>query len=181
MLTTQRAALTSYVDRRLPVSLRGVVEPADVVQDVCYEALRRAGDYRPEADPEGRRWLFTIARRRITRLMERQRVVRQWTEAGLTVGPHDEPLVGLLEQLAVYERTPSQSAAAHERMAAVQRALAGLRADHAAVIRLRHVERLPAAAVADRLGRSPAAVDKLLQRAMSALRVELRPLADDHG
>jgi RNA polymerase sigma factor (sigma-70 family) len=180
-LAAQRAGLLAYVDRRLPASLRSWVDPADVVQDVCCEALRREGHFRPGDDPTGRRWLFTIARRRIIRLLERARVARQLTECGLGAAAGMDPLAGLLEQLAVYERTPSQSAASHERMAAVQRALARLSPDHAVVIRLRYVDRLPAAVVAGRIARSPAAVDKLLQRAVAALRVELRSLIAAHG
>ena len=180
-LAAQRAGLLAYVERHLPASLRGSVDPADVVQDVCYEALRREAHFRPGDDPTGRRWLFTIARRRITRLLERARVARQLTECGLGAAAGIDPLVGLLEQLAVYERTPSQSAASHERMAAVQRALARLRPAHAAVIRLRYVDRHPAAVVAATTGRTPAAVDKLLQRAVAALRVQLRPLMAAHG
>ena len=175
VLTEERAALLAYVERRLPASLRGAVDPADVVQDVCIEALRREAAYRPADDPGGRRWLFTIARRRLIRLLERARVARQRTEAGLPADAAADPVVGLLEQLAVYERTPSQSAAAHEQMAMLQAAIGRLRPDHAAVVRLRHVERMSATAAAGLTGRSPGAVDKLLQRAMAALRSELQP------
>ena len=179
VLLAQRAAVLAYVERRLPPSLRGAVDPADVVQDVCCEALRRAVSFRPDLDPTGRRWLYTIARRRITRLMERARLGRQRTESALPAGT--KPVVGLLEQLAVYERTPSQSAAAHETMARVQRALGRLTVAHAAVIRSRHIDRLPAIEVASQMGRTPAAIDKLLQRAMAALAVELNARPTDHG
>ncbi len=181
VLVVARPALQAYVERRLPASLRGAVDPADVVQDVCCEALRRAATFRPEDDPSGRRWLFTIARRRMIRLLERQRVARQRTESGLPAGAASDPLVGWLEQLAVYERTPSQSAVAHEVMAAVQRALGRLAPDHAVVLRLRYVDGLSAIVVAEQMRRSPGAVDKLLQRALAALRVELRPLIAAHG
>jgi RNA polymerase sigma factor (sigma-70 family) len=117
----------------------------------------------------------------MTRLLERARTSRQRTESVLRSVAGTDPVLGLLEQLAVYERTPSQSAAAHETMAAVQRALRRLTADHATVIRLRYVDRLSAIDAAGRLDRSPAAVDKLLQRAMAALRVELRSLIAAHG
>jgi RNA polymerase sigma factor (sigma-70 family) len=170
-LIAQGDALLAYVDRQLPPSLRGSVDPADVVQDVFAEALRRESTYDPSIDPSGRRWLFTIAKRRIIRLMERHHAGRQRTEAAMAKARSDS--IDLLEQLAVYERTPSQSAVGRESVAAVQRALAELTPDHAAVIRSRYVERLSAAAVAERIGRTPAAVDKLLQRAMTALAAKL--------
>ena len=178
-LLAERAAMLAYVDRRLPASLRGSVDPLDVVHDVCCEALRRADAFRPEDASSGRRWLFTIARRRILRLLERQRVAKQRTESGRPAG--DDPVGGLLDRLATYERTPSQSAAAHEVIAEVQRALGRLATAHAAVIRARHIDRRSAIDVAAQMGRSPAAIDKLLQRAMAALRVELRSLIAAHG
>ena len=170
-LIAQGDALLAYVDRQLTPSLRGSVGPADVVQDVFAEALRRESSCDPTVDPTGRRWLFTIAKRRIIRLMERHHASRQRTEAAMAKVRGDS--IDLLEQLAVYGRTPSQSAVGHESVAAVRRALAELTPDHAAVIRSRYVERLPAAAVAERIGRTPAAVDKLLQRAMTALAAKL--------
>jgi RNA polymerase sigma factor (sigma-70 family) len=170
-LIAQADALLAYVDRQLPPSLRGSVDPADVVQDVWTQALQRESAFDPSIDPTGRRWLFTIARRRIIRLMERHHASRQRTEAAMAKARSDS--IDLLEQLAVYERTPSQSAVGHESVAAVRRALAELTPDHAAVIRSRYVERLSAAAVAERIGRTPAAVDKLLQRALTALAVKL--------
>ena len=171
-------ALRSYVDRRLPAAVRGHVDPADVFQEVCCDALGRAAEFRPVDDGSARRWLFTVARRRMGRLLQRQRASRQTTEAGLA----DDPLVLLLHELAVYERTPSQSAASHETWAAVHRSLGRLSADHAAVIRHRYLDRRPAAEVAPLMGRATAAaVDELARRAMIALRADLRSLILAHA
>jgi hypothetical protein len=54
-LLAERAGLLAYVERKLPAVLRGTVDPIDVVQDVCCEALRYESSFRPEQDPTGRR------------------------------------------------------------------------------------------------------------------------------
>ena len=173
LLLVQYSALETYVNKHLPVRLRSSVSPEDVVQDTCAEALKRASQFDPNIDPGGRRWLFTIARRRIIRLMERDKVVRQQPAADLAA--RDES-VDALQRLATYLRTPSMSAADHELTAAVQQALAEMRPEQAAVIRSRYVDNLSSIEIAQRLGRSPAAVDKLMQRAIAALGVMLRRL-----
>ena len=156
-LFTHRAALTAYVDRQLPQVLRATIDPADVVQDVCFEAMRREADFRPVDDASGRRWIFTIARRRIVRLLQRQQLARRSPQA-------DDSLADLLETLAVYQRTPSRSAASHETWRLVQDSIGRLRPEHASVIKSRYLDGLPPAEVAAKTGRTANAVDQLLHR-----------------
>jgi RNA polymerase sigma-70 factor (ECF subfamily) len=80
----------------------------------------------------------------------------------------------MLEELAVYRRTPSRSAAGREFMAALEGALNRLPPDYADVIRLRHLEGKPWKAVAARLKKTEPSVNKLCSRGLAALRVELR-------
>ena len=171
-IIVERQALIDFVERYMPPPLRGLEDPADVVQDVCFEALRREDNFDPVLDPTGRRWLFTLARRRLTRLWERRMASRQ-----VDVQPGDDDSLGqLLTELAVYERTPSASAASHETWAAVDRAFGKLSPDHAAVLRSRFYDREPLVDFAARTNRTADAIHKLAQRAMAALRVELRGL-----
>ena len=163
-LIALRQELLEYVERYMPPPVRGLHDPADVVQDVCFEALRRESAYDPSADPTGRRWLLTLARRRLVRLLDRRLTSRQATQAAVAEDT-DEPLGRLLEELAVYERTPSASAASHETWAAVQMAFGRLSAAHVAVIRAKYYDREPLVDYAARVGRSADAVHKLCQRA----------------
>ena len=171
-LMAHREGLAAYIDRHMPAALRSSVDAGDVLQDVCCEAIRYESTFVALDGSAGRRWLYTVARHQITRLLERR---MRW---GL-VTP-DDPLLSMLEELARYERTPSQSAVSHETWLAVQQSLDRLPPQYAGVIRSRYLERLPAAEVASRTGRTPAAVDQLCYRAMAALRVELRSLIVAH-
>ena len=82
-------------------------------------------------------------------------------------------MVHLLEVLAAHSRTPSRSAAAHEAVEAVQRALSGLPEDYGEAIRLRYVEGLPVAQIATRMNRSEGSVHMLCNRGLQALRIAL--------
>ena len=81
----------------------------------------------------------------------------------------DDSMIALIEMLAVHERTPSRSAASHEAVAAVQAGLEQLKDDYREVIRLRHIEGLPMAEVAERMGRSQGAAQMLARRALEQL------------
>ena len=172
-LAAHRDGLAAYVERRMPAVLRGSVDAADVVQDVCCEAIRYESTFVAFDDSSARRWLYTVARRRLTVTLERQ---MRWG----TVQPVD-PLVPVLEELALYERTPSMSAMSRETWAAVAGSLDRLPAQYSHVIRARYMDRKPAAEVAELIGRSVRAVEQLLVRAMAALRAELRSLIVAHA
>ncbi len=168
-------ALAAYVDRRLPPALRSSVDPADVVQDVTIEALRREAEFRPDGEAAGPA-VAVHGRPPPPAPTGRTAARRLGAGArGRTAGRSRVAL--LLHELAVYERTPSQSAVSHETWAAVSRSLGRLPKAQASVIRSRYFERLPAAEVAARTNRTPAAVDQLLKRAMDALRA--RPANPD--
>ena len=172
-LAAHRDGLTAYVERRLPSVLRGSVDPGDVVQDVSCEAIRYESTFVALDESSGRRWLYTVARRRLTVLLERH---MRWG----TVEAVD-PLVPMLEELARYERTPSLSAMSRETWAAVLGSLDRLPAQYSHVIRARYMDLRPAAEVAVMIGRSVRSVEQLLVRAMAALRVELRSLIVAHA
>ena len=172
-LLEQRAALTAYVDRRMPPAIRGAVETADVVQDVCCEAIRYESTFVALDESSARRWLCTVARHRLTRLLERH---MRWGTAAEV-----DPLVEMLSEVARYERTPSASAMSHETWLAVSDSLGRLPPQYAGVLRSRYIDQLSAAEVGSRLGRTANAVDQLCHRAMAALRAELRPLIAAHA
>ena len=115
-----------------------------------------------------RRWLFTIARRRVTDL-DRKRHRRKTEVADATgfddvVGPSADPATVTADLLA------GDAAAA-----LVASMLPAAQAD---VVLLRVVAGLDVAAVAAIVGRSPAAVSVLQHRALRRLS---RRLVDDHG
>ena len=151
-----------------------MVDPADVVQDVFLEAMRRAPEFRPVDADHTRRWLTTIARHRLVDLYRHHTADKRG--GGGATG--DDLTVSLLARVAADGRTPSASAAAHEVVAMVRRAIAELPPDYAAVLQLRFLDGRSSRSVAAHLHRTEGAVHVLAHRALAALRARLRPPAD---
>lgn len=171
LLAAHRADLTAYARRHVPPDLAREVDAQDVVQDVAIEAFRRLHQFVPKDADADRRWLLTIARNRIINLVAARRADKRgggWVDRLRDASPDD--VVALLEQLAVYERTPSRSAVDRELFARLHVALDLLPADQRLAVRLRYIEGRPAADVAARMGRSEGAVHMLVSRSLVALR-----------
>src|SRR5690349_4700205 len=60
--------LEDYIGRRVPPSLRSLIDPADILQDTFVEAFRRAGEFSARGNDAAFRWLVTIARHRMAAL-----------------------------------------------------------------------------------------------------------------
>jgi RNA polymerase sigma-70 factor (ECF subfamily) len=166
--------LRHYVDVHLPADLREWLDPQDVVQDVFLDAFRRRQDFPRHNAEEGMRWLLTVARHLLIDLVRQHRALKRPGSAGRVRVGIDESLTVMLEQLGLYLRTPSRSAAEREFFSAFDHALNRLPPDYAQVIRLRHVEGLSQRDAAHRMGRTEKAVESLCARGLAALRVEMR-------
>lgn len=173
VLAAHYARLLAYVRKHMPEELSASVDPADVLQDTYFEACRLIGGFRPDGDDCLFRWLVTIARHRMLAHLRRHRTRRQTSSAPGGGGGDDDDVASLVEQLAVYRRTPSRSAAAHELIAAVERAIARLPDDYRQAVTLRHIDGLSVPEVAARMGRTRESVYVLVCRALRAIRQDL--------
>ncbi len=172
VLQLNAGSLEAYVQHHLPFDLRTVIEPRDVLQDVFFEAFRRIDDFEPQAQDSVSRWLFTIARHRIFALIRSRRSSkRSGLQSGRGVQLSD--VASMVEELALYTRTPSQSAMSHEIAALVQRLIEGLHPNHREAIKLRYFMGLSAEESAEKMGRSPASIFMLCRRGLKSLRVQL--------
>ena len=171
------AGIRQYVDRQMPLELRGWLDPQDVLQDVFFNAFRRSADF-PAGDPEAElNWLLTVARNQLVDLLRRRRAAKRGGAGDEVRIGLDESLVAMLQELGTDDRTPSRTAAAREFFSEVEAALARLSADYARVIRLRHVEGLSEKETAAVMGRSEKAVEHLRMRGLAALRAEMRSVS----
>jgi RNA polymerase sigma factor (sigma-70 family) len=183
LLHAERGKLLSYIKRHLPSELAGWFEPQDILQDTYFEAFRRIGQFTPTESSSAFRWLVTIARHRIAELMRMKRTAKRGggrsrvAERSATHRPsagESDSVVALLSDLAVHRKTPSRSAAGHEFMRALEQAMARLPADLGRALRLRYIEGMSPGEIAVRMGRSERAVHMLCNRALKAVRLELR-------
>ena len=169
VLAAHHSVLLGYVTRHLPPQVRNVADPGDIVQDVCFEACRLIGKFKPDGKDSMFRWLVTIARNRMLDLL-RIHAVRNDASADRT---RDDPVTRALAELALYHRTPSRSAASHEFLAAVEQAMCRLPPVHRQVVTLRYIDGLSIADTAAEMDRTPDAVYWLCSRALEAIRLEL--------
>ena len=171
----RRPQLTAYIERQLGSALRKKVEPDDVFQDTSAEAVRSLpGAAISERDPFG--WLCQIAERKIIDL-HRRFFDAQKRDAGREV-PLSAPSggdsgeaqnAGLINMLVASMTTPSQAFSRNVREERLFEALAALPDDQREALRLRYIENLPSKQIAERLGKSDAAVRVMLTRSLKKL------------
>jgi RNA polymerase sigma-70 factor (ECF subfamily) len=178
-----RPQLMAFIERQLGTALRRKVESDDVFQETSAEAVRALpGAELGDRDPFS--WLCQIAERRIIDL-HRRFFDAQKRDAGREVplgagggsgSGSDTMGGGLINMLVASMTTPSQAFSRNARELKLQEALLKLPDDQQQALRMRYVENLPSKQIADKLGKSDAAVRVMLTRSLKKLQ-EL--LADD--
>jgi RNA polymerase sigma-70 factor (ECF subfamily) len=170
LLEARRPELLAFVERRLGPTLRGKIEPQDIVQEVAVRILRAA-----PVDGDSFGWLCHLAEqciidghRRFTagkRAADRESGGRGTPDGG----------VDLVALIAASVTTPSQAAVRSERQQRLDGALATLPEEHRAVLRMRYGSGLATGEIAARLNKSDVAVRVLLTRIVQRLRDLLGP------
>jgi RNA polymerase sigma-70 factor (ECF subfamily) len=149
-----------YVLQRVPRQ----EEAEDITAEVFAAAFEGMARFRGQCSPY--LWLLGIARRKIA-LALRQRAARRETLASelpdesVDGPPAWEPAAGAEGPEATLTRAEARGV--------VRALIAQLSADQREALLLQHVERLSVAEIAVVMGRSPASVNSLLQRARATL------------
>ena len=170
-LQAKRMPLLASIERQLGAALRRRVEPEDVFQETSAEAVRSLPQTDlSQRDPFG--WLCQIAERKIIDL-HRRHFGAQKRDAGREVplgtpgGDTHSP--GLVNLLVMSMTTPSQAFSRNARELRLAEAMAALRAEQRDALRMRYVESLPSKEIAEKLGKTDAAVRVMLTRSLKKL------------
>lgn len=179
LLAAYRGDVLAYLERHTPAELRPYVDPQDLLQDAYLDACRGIAGFTPDGPQAVRRWLYTLARNRVLAQLRQGRALKRGGrlpdgDPSPDTAGDDGPLVRLLDELVVHQRTPSRSASRHELVAALHRSIDRLKPDHRQAIWLRHVEGLRVDECASRMNRSQGAFLLLCNRGFKELRRELR-------
>lgn len=179
LLRALRKRLEAYVGRRMPADLRSTTDVQDVMQDIYYEAFRRPERFDGSAAAaSSSAVLFGIARHVLDEMIRKQRAakrggrVKTWSGGNGRDAAAGDDVDLLLQELAVYTRTPSQSAMAHEEAAALEQSIDRLPSDYRRAIRMQYFDGLCAREIGKTLNRSDEAVHQLVTRAKRLLRLE---------
>lgn len=155
--------------------LQTKVDTFDLIQETFLEAKRSFPNFHGSTAAEFAAWLRTIFATRLAVLL------RHYFGTKARDPRLEKPLDLQLDQtsqlldrgLFAAGNSPSQSLVRRERGTQLAQALASLPEDYREVIILRHMEELPFADVAARMGRSLDSVQKLWLRSLAKLRTLL--------
>jgi len=173
LLYSYHSRLLADISSKLPTDMQGAVSAEDIAQEAYVVVFQRISTFNPDDHERNYPWLVAIARNRLMDAIKAHRAAKRGGgRAAVTgiAGSEDDEMVRLLEVLASHSRTPSRSAAGHEAAQAVERALGGLPEDYGTALRLRYIDALPVAQIAQRMNRSEGSVHMLCHRGLQALR-----------
>ncbi len=175
-----RAALHRAVARRIGPTLRGRLDPSDVVQEAHVEALERLEEFVDRRPMPFRSWLFRTALQRVAKLRRHAMAARRdaGRERPLAPSPSlagaGESLAGAVAaDLPAAGPSPSGQAAARDAAGRLHAVLGRLPALDRAILGMRTFEGLSYEEAADRLEIEPAAARKRYGRALLRLRAAL--------
>lgn len=177
VLETCRRYLLLTANRGLTPELRAKVGGSDLVQETIVQAQQKFDEFRGETPLELLAWTGGILQNKI------HNAYRHYVKTQKRCAGREVPLAGGdlahadILPIAGDVPTPSTIAIASEEAQLIRAAMERLTADHRQVLLLRHWERLPFAEIADAMGRTPKATQKLWSRAVLALRKELEILS----
>jgi RNA polymerase sigma-70 factor (ECF subfamily) len=169
-LELRRPQLTAFIERRLGTALRRKVEPDDLLQETCAEAVRSL----PQAELDERDvfgWLCQIAERRIIDA-HRRFIASQKRDAGREVAIHAAPDTsrgGLIDLLVASMTSASKVFSRNQKQIRLLAALEQLPQEQREALRLRYVDGLPSKQIAEQMGKTDGAVRVMLTRSLAKL------------
>jgi RNA polymerase sigma-70 factor (ECF subfamily) len=161
-----------YVSRRVPRQ-----EAEDITMQVLAAALEALPRFRGDCPPHV--WILGIAHRKVVDALRRRRSRREMLASELA-----DPATGadpIAETLASAVEGPEAAVQRAEARRVIRQLVDRLSSDQREALLLQYVEGLAVAEIAGIMGRSPAAIDSLLQRARATLFRLGRPYFLDDG
>lgn len=172
LLEVYRNYLTILARLQIHRRLQSKVDAADLVQETFLKAHRAFAQFRGGTEPELMAWLRQILAMSVANVV-RSYYGTQGRDIRLECDLADEldrSSAAWKLGLVATGSSPSHRAARREEAVLLADALAKLPQDYSDVIVLRHLEGLPFADVAERMGRGLDSVEKLWVRALARLR-----------
>jgi len=168
-----RPQLTAFINRKLGATLQRKIEADDIIQEVSHVACTSL----PEMDLGDRdpfSWLCQIAERRVMdagrHFGAQKRDASRETPASAGAG---DSAGDIFDFIRASFTTPSQAFSRNAREEKLTQALAELSEVQQNVLRMRYVENLPSKQIAEKTGKSDAAVRVMLTRSLKKLQTIL--------
>jgi RNA polymerase sigma-70 factor (ECF subfamily) len=175
VLGVYRKYLAVLAHMQISRRLRGKADASDLVQETMLEAYRHFPNFRGTTEAEFMGWLRSILAGLIANHVRRYLgTKRRDVRLERTLATEMSNTSGVMTRdLAASINSPSEQVLHREAAVQLADALQLLPAHYREVILLRHLEGLPFAQVAERMGRTVESVEKLWVRALARLRSTL--------
>lgn len=164
--------LALRINQKLPSEVRGQLGVDDVLQETFVQVFRDIRGLQFAGTPAFVGWLETVADHRLQDALRhagRKKRGGDFQKAAELTGD-DSNWMPLVELLAADIETPSQCAAQHEAIQAVQLGMSTLPEDQRQAVRMHCLERRSLEETAEAMQRSPGAIRGLVQRGKVTLR-----------
>jgi RNA polymerase sigma-70 factor (ECF subfamily) len=175
LLERYRPYLRLMAQRNLDYRIQARLDASDVVQQTFLEAQRDLVGFRGEAEGELIAWLARILKNNVSEEIDRHMVAKKRSahrEQKQAPGGESSP-VPMIERVPAEQSSPSQRAMRGEAAIRLAWAIDQLSETQREAIRLRHLEGMTLAMIADRMEKSEMAVAGLLKRGLKGLRQTL--------
>lgn len=179
LMAAYSPALRRRAEAVMDPAIKAKISPDDLLQEVYVDVTRRIDRFEDRGPDSFLHWLHAIldqkrsdAQRAVHRKV--RDIGREVTAGRLAADSY----WNLLDNLYAESGTPSRVVRRQETLGALLSCIADLSEAHRQVIQLRFLESLPVADVAQRLGKSEAAVVALTKRALEALRKSMDQLGE---
>lgn len=172
-----RHYFTLVVQHEIGTRLQAKIGESDVVQQSCVKVLAKVQQFRGTTEAELRGWLKQLLRNEIKQVRRNFNLQKRDLRREVAFDGDSSHVAGAPPP-ADPARTPRAEAMAAERENAVRFALARLPQEYQRVIKLRSWQQLTFPQIAEQMGKSVNAAEKLWYRAIQKLRHEL---GDDDG
>ena len=174
LLARQRDRLRLMVRLRLDRRLQGRIDPSDVIQESCLEAVERFPEYARDQAMPFFLWLRFLTAQKLL-VLHRRHLGAQARDAGREVSLYRGALpeassAVLAAQLVGHRTTPSQAAMRAEMQLRLQDALNSMDPIDREVLTLRHFEQLTNGETAKVLGLRESAASQRYARALLRLK-----------
>jgi RNA polymerase sigma-70 factor (ECF subfamily) len=181
LLELYRHYLSLLARSQLRRQSRWAISVSDAVQETFLKAYARFGQFQGASEHEFVAWLRKILANCVVSLARRRFGRRQAVEG------RELPLSELLDRssdafdelLAARDITPSSQASRRERAVLFANAVQQLPEHYRQVLLARHLDGLPFAEIAAKMGRTVDSVQKIWVRALNQLKASLEELIDD--
>ena len=174
-----RASLRRMVAMRMDRSLKGRIDPSDIIQETLFDAYRRLDDYLANPSIPFLKWLYFLAEQNtLTAYRRHVTAQKRSTQREQNDAQSRTSNTGSLHEFAISDLTgPVQKIEKLERMVQLHRAISMLNVPSQTVVRMRFLEGRSLAEISAELGIS---VDAVAKRAMRSL-LKLTEFANELG